>query len=208
MIVCWEKLHHAQKSQKRAHDKVVKPRSYAPGDKVWLNNKYIKTKQNQKLEAKFFRPFRVLHPVKKQAYKLELPKKWKIYHIFHVLLLEQDTTRKRRVDEKVRQIEFDVDDNKSKEYEVEVIWDSAIYARESKSDHLPGFYYLVSWKGYLEEENTWKPVLAVQYLRKLISFFYKDLLDKPTAISPAINTVPSMARPIVKLTGLPKQKRE
>ena len=44
MIVCRENLHYTQKLQKRAHDKGVKPRSYAPGNKVWLNSKYIKTK--------------------------------------------------------------------------------------------------------------------------------------------------------------------
>ena len=75
MIVCQENLQHAQKLQKRAHDKGVKPRSYVSDDKVWLNSKYIKTKQNQKLEAKFFGPFQVLHPAGKQAYKLELPRK-------------------------------------------------------------------------------------------------------------------------------------
>ena len=75
MIICRDNLHHAQKLQKRAHDKCVKPRNYAPDDKVWLNSKYIKTKQNRKLEVKFFWSFRVLHPVRKQAYKLELPKK-------------------------------------------------------------------------------------------------------------------------------------
>ena len=121
MIVCQENLHHAQELQKRAYNKSVKPRSYVPSDKVWLNSKYIKTKQNQKLEAKFFGPFRVLHSVKKQAYKLELSKKWKIHDIFHVLLLEQDTTRKGQVNEKVRQIEFDAGDNESGEYKVEAI---------------------------------------------------------------------------------------
>ena len=75
MIVCQENLYHAQKLQKRAYDKGVKPRSYAPSDKIWLNSKYIKTKQNRKLEAKFFLLFRVLHLVGKQAYKLELPRK-------------------------------------------------------------------------------------------------------------------------------------
>ena len=75
IFVCRKTLHHTQELQKRAHDKGVKPRSYAPGDKVWLNSKYIKTKRNRKLEAKFFGPFRVLHPVGKQAYKLELPRK-------------------------------------------------------------------------------------------------------------------------------------
>ena len=65
MAVCWENLQHAQDLQKQGHDKSTKPKSYAPGDKVWLNSKYIKTKRNQKLEAKFFEPFRVLHPVGK-----------------------------------------------------------------------------------------------------------------------------------------------
>ena len=100
IAACRENLQHAQKLQKRAHNKGTKPRSYAPGEKVWLNNKYIKTKRNRKLEAKFFGPFRVLHPVGSQAYKLELPKRWKIHDVFHVSLLEQDTTRKGRVDEK------------------------------------------------------------------------------------------------------------
>ena len=84
MTICRENLHHAQELQKQAHDKGVKPRSYAPGNKVWLNSKYIKTKQNRKLEAKFFGPFRVLYPVGKQVYKLKLPKKWKIHNVFHV----------------------------------------------------------------------------------------------------------------------------
>ena len=75
MIVCQENLYHTQELQKRIHNKRVKPWSYAPGKKVWLNSKYIKTKRNRKLEIKFFEPFRVLHSVGKQAYKLELSKK-------------------------------------------------------------------------------------------------------------------------------------
>ena len=57
MAVCRENLYHAQDIQKRANNKDTKPRSYAPSDKIWLNSKYIKTKQNWKLEAKFFELF-------------------------------------------------------------------------------------------------------------------------------------------------------
>ena len=88
MTVCWENLHQAQELQKRAHNKNTKPRSYVFSDKVWLNSKHLKTKQNRELEAKFFGPFWVLHPVKKQIYTLELPTRWKIYDVFHVSLLE------------------------------------------------------------------------------------------------------------------------
>ena len=88
MTICRKNLHHAQELQKQAHNKGVKPRSYAPSNKIWLNNKSIKTKQNQKMKAKFFVSFWVLHLVSKQAYKLKLPKKWKIHSIFHMSLLE------------------------------------------------------------------------------------------------------------------------
>ncbi len=88
MEVCCQNLLHAQELQKRAHDKGGKSCSYAPGEKIWLNSKYIKTKRNKKLENKFFGPFRVLHAVGKQVYKLELPAKWKIYDVFYVSLLE------------------------------------------------------------------------------------------------------------------------
>ena len=44
--------------------------------------------------------------------------------------------------------------NNSGEYEIEAIWDSMVYIRESESGYLPSLYYLVSWKGYLEEKNT------------------------------------------------------
>ena len=131
----------------------MKPQSYTLGKKVWLNSKYIKTKCNQKLEAKFFGPFRVLHPIRKQVYKLELLKKWKIYDVFYISLLEQNTTKKGRMDDENYAAKLDAS-NKSGEYKVEVIWDSAVYARELESGYLSNLHYLVSWKGYPEEENT------------------------------------------------------
>ena len=103
-------------------------------------------------------------------------------------------------------MEFDTGDNGEK-YNVEAIWNNAVYARESESGHLPGLYYLVSWKGYLEEENIWEPTSAVEYLRNLISLFHKDHPDKPNAIFPTINTAPLMARPTVKPAKPLKQKR-
>ena len=82
ITICQENFYHAHKVQKQVYDKGVKPKSYAPSNKVWLNSKYIKTKRNQNIKAKYFRPFRVLHLIDKQAYKLKLPKKWRIYNVF------------------------------------------------------------------------------------------------------------------------------
>ena len=74
MNVYCQNFLQAQDLQKRAHDKEMKPRSYALGEKIWLNSKHIKTKKNRKLEAKFFELFQVLHSVGKQVYKLEFPR--------------------------------------------------------------------------------------------------------------------------------------
>ena len=74
-------------------------------------------------------------------------------------LLEQDTTKKRRLNKNAT--ELDAGGNNSGKYKMEAIWDSVVYAKESESSHLLGLYYLVSWKGYLEEENTWELYSAV-----------------------------------------------
>ena len=184
MTICRENFHHAQELQKQAYNKGIKPRSYIPSDKVWLNNKYIKTNQNQKLEAKFFELFQELHSVDKQAYKLKLSKQWRIYDVFHMLLLEQDTTRKGQVDEKITELEA----SNNKKYKIEAIWDNAIYGNKAEG-HLLGLHYLVAWKRYFEEENTWEPSFAVQHLKKLINSFYKKYLKKLIATFPPINSV-------------------
>ena len=75
IIICQKNLYYASKLQKQIHNKSIKSKSYSSKDKIWLNSKYIKIKQNQKLGTKFFRSFQVLHLVGKQAYKLELPRK-------------------------------------------------------------------------------------------------------------------------------------
>ena len=142
-------------------------------------------------------PSKVLYPVGKKAYKLDFSKKWRIHNVFHVLLLKQNNTRKRRVDDNNNAAELDTGDE-SREYKVEAIQDSAVYARESELGHLLALYYRVSWKRDLEEKNTWVPASMIQHFRKLINLFHKDYSDKPIATFPAINTASLIAKPTVK----------
>lgn len=57
MTVCHKNLQHAQNLQKQPNNNSTKSRSYFSDDKVWLNNKYIKIKQNQKHKIKYFKLF-------------------------------------------------------------------------------------------------------------------------------------------------------
>ena len=83
-----------------------------------------------------------------------MPKQWRIYNIFYISLLDQNTTKKRRIDKKTgKQLEFEASSN-NKEYEVEDIHDSAVYTKESKAGHLPSLYYFLSWKNYSKDKST------------------------------------------------------
>lgn len=112
----------------------MKPRSYAPVDKVWFNSKYINIKRNRKLKAKFFKPFQVLHLLEKQAYKLKLPKRLKINNVSHVSLLKWDTLTKEWVDKTTSRLEIDNGNSKGKsgKYKMEAICNSTVYAKEWK----------------------------------------------------------------------------
>lgn len=131
----------------KASKKAIKPKKYAFSKKVGLNTKCIKTKWNQKLEAKIIELFQVLHLIGKQAYKLELPKRSKIYNVFYVLLLKQDTTRKMQVDVNINRLDFQT--GNSKECKVEKIWNSANHGKMLELGQQPGFYHLISWKNYI-----------------------------------------------------------
>ena len=73
----------------------------------------------------------MLYLLGKQTYKLKLPKQWRINDVFHVSLPELDTSRKGQVGKKVTKLEFEA--GNSKEYKIEAIWDSIVYANEAKS---------------------------------------------------------------------------
>lgn len=72
--------------------------------------------------------------MEKQVYKLKLEKKWRIYNVFYISLLEQDIIKKRGVDETTSQLKYDKNGNKK--YKFKVIYNSIVYTRKSKG-HLP-----------------------------------------------------------------------
>lgn len=70
-----------------------------------------------------------------QAYKLKLPKKWRIYDVFHISLLKQDTIRKGQVNKVTSTLKFanrrvgnkdNTGSGGGKKYEVEAICKSTI----------------------------------------------------------------------------------
>ena len=112
-----------------------------------------------------------------------------------MLLLKQDTIRKRQVDNNTTKLE--IGNDKSGKYKVRAICDSAVYARKLEG-YLLGLYYLIFWKSYLKERNNTEPYSVVWHLKRLICLFHKNHLDKLIAIFKAINIISLMARPTIK----------
>lgn len=72
----------------------------------------------------------MLHSVGKQAYKLKLSTRWRIYNVFYVSLLEKDTTKKGRISKFLLVLEFKVGNNKK--YEIEANPKQSCLRQESR----------------------------------------------------------------------------
>lgn len=67
-----------------------------------------------------------------------------MYDIFYILLLEKDITKKKQVNDSNTVVQLELDEGKSKEYNIEAIYNSAVYAKKLEVEYLLGFYYIVS----------------------------------------------------------------
>ena len=113
-------------------------------------------------------------------------------------LLEQDITRKGRINKLFLEPEPEFDAGDNKKYKVKAIINNVVYAKKTER-HLPDLYYLVSWKDYPKEESTWEPFSTLMHLLKVISTFHKDHLVKSIVTSLFLKS----ALPIAKLSVKP-----
>lgn len=102
---------------------------------------------------KFSGSFQVIYQVGKQTYTLKLPTRQRIHDVFYILPLKQNITRREYVNELV-ELEPELHPGKNKEYEIETLKDYIVITSKTARDQLPGLFYLIFWKDYLEAKDT------------------------------------------------------
>ncbi|CAJ0932536.1 unnamed protein product [Ranitomeya imitator] len=114
------------------------------GDLVWLSSRHIPMKvSSPKFKPRFIGPYRISEVLNPVSFRLTLPDSFSIHNVFHRSLL------RRYVAPMVPSVEppAPVLVEGELEYIVEKILDSRVSRRKLQ--------YLVKWKGYAQEDNSW-----------------------------------------------------
>ena len=147
-----ENLRKAQDRQKAYADVHRRDINFSVGDHVLLSTKNLtfQTVGTRKFLPKYIGPFPITQLVGKAAARLQLPPTYRIHPVFHVSLLKP-----------YRQSEYtqtpppplQVDDEGIPVYEVEDI----LAHKPLKQGRQTTWQFLVKWKGYGHEHNSWEP---------------------------------------------------
>ena len=146
---------------------------YKKGDMVWLEADNIKqNRPAKKLSDKRLGPYKITKVINPNAYELQLPKSFKIHNRFNVSKLRPYLPSTIPNQRPLPPLPVEVDGEE--EYEAEEIIDSRLYRRKLQ--------YLVKWKGYTPENNTWEPEANLRHSTELLENFYRRHPGAPRRI--------------------------
>ena len=161
-----------QEEMKRQADRNRKEaEEYRVGDKVLIStkdfSKELMKRATKKLTEKFIGPYVVRKIVSENTVELELPAMLRIHPVVNVRRLVK---YREQVEGQKKVPPPPVEVAGEKEYEVEEILDRQERRGKTK--------YLVKWKGYTAEENTWEGLENLKNAREKIEEFEKGRFEE------------------------------
>jgi hypothetical protein len=146
---CKKKIIAANAYQKEYSDMKRLPIPFKVGDQVLVSNRHIRSlRPKKKLDWKYVGPGTIMAQIGPSAFRVEVPGLNSVHPVFHASLLEPFTQKgsiphpSTPITDTLRNYGDDV-------YEVEEI----VERRKTQDDQ---WEYLVKWKGYGENENSWE----------------------------------------------------
>ena len=159
----------AQQRQVRNADRHRRHAAFAVGDAALLSTEGLQLRNgSNKLCSRFIGPFEVIEVVNANAYKLKLPPQLQALHpTFNIDKLKPYRDGRRLFPSRPQQYdrpppEIAADSNGDAEFVVDRV------VAQRKRGRVKEF--LVAWKGYPPEENTWEPRAAVAHTDALAEF--------------------------------------
>ena len=175
----------AQSAQKNSHDGNHRHEEFFIGDEVFLstqrhhdygrilyNSKQLQPAVANKFEPRYLGPFKIVGKPSTHAYELALPASIKIHPVIHIRYLLRPREAKRfpnRLTADYRQQPILVDNEP--EYEVNAV----LNKRVRKFGKGTRVEYLINWKGYPSEEDTWEPLSNLTHCDDLLNKFEESL---------------------------------
>ena len=161
-----------QEEMKRQADRSRKEaEEYRVGDKVLISTKdfsmELRKRATKKLTEKFIRPYVVKRIVSANAVELELLVLLRIHPVVNVRRIVK---YREQVEGQKKILPPPVKVAGKKEYEVEEILDRQERRGKTK--------YLVKWKGYTAEENTWEELENLKNAMKKVEEFEKGRFEE------------------------------
>lgn len=140
-------------------------KEYKEGDLVWLEGTNIMGNQvTRKLSPRRYGPFAIKEKIGQGAYRLKLPDGWIIHDVFNEALLTPHEKPSFKIQDKPTPPPPEII-NEEEEYEVEEIRGHRRRGR--------GTQYLVHWKGYNNEEDTWIAESQLPHAQEAINDYHK-----------------------------------
>lgn len=156
MVLVQKNLVHAQEVQKKYADQHRREETFAIGDKVLVDARDINfTSGSKKLLDKYIGPYTIVALVGPVAYRIELPKKFRIHDVFHVSKLKRYEQTEKFPDRQqdIRPVaDSQVDGTDA--FVVEKLVDKKVVGKGKNAK----VHYLVKWFGYPDWESSWEPI--------------------------------------------------
>ena len=167
------------------------------GDHVYLDAADLRIlRPSRKLSDRQLGPFKITKIISPINYQLQLPRTWKLLtNMFHVSKLKESLEDKNLHGPAQDPPPPEIINNQE-EYEVETILDSRVSGRQ-------GLQYLVKWKGYGNEENSWEPVTNLKHSKELIAEFHRLHPQAPLNIARAFFSIPFRINPSLVVEDSP-----